>query len=83
MRGLWYFQGINQPVRIFAGSVIAIGPRRCEDGVLSYQATRLDPGTLDRSWHIEGWIRAEDFEEGGLSPFDSLRVPPEPVEPCR
>lgn len=83
MRGLWYFQGLDQPVTIFAGSVISIGPRRCENGVLWYEATRLEPGTLDRSRHIEGWIKAADIEEGGLSHFDSMRAPTEPVTPCR
>lgn len=69
-------------VRIYAGSVISIRFRHCEDGVLWYRATRLEANTLDRSRHIEGWIRASDIEEGGLSHFDSLRKIPGPPVPC-
>ena len=69
---------------VYTGSVIAIDFRRCEKGVLWYRATRLEPATLDRTRHIIGWFRASDIQEGGgLSHFDSLRMPVGPPAPCR
>ena len=83
MRGLFYWHGFGSVITIFTGSVVSIGPQRCEDGVLWYRATRLEPRTLDVSRHIEGWIRASDIQPGGLSHFDSLRVPVGPPISCR
>ena len=77
----WGFRRAGEAI-VFAGSAIVIRSRRCEAGVLWYQATWLAPRTLDRSRHIEGWIRASDIQEGGLSHFDSLRMPVGPSTPC-
>ena len=83
MRGLFYWHGFGSVITIYVGSAVAIESRRCENGVLWYRATRLAPETLDVSRHIPGWIRASDIQPGGLSHFDSLRVPVGPPIACR